>query len=111
MKTRNILIVVFLLSFTALYAKEVSNITQADLKSVTVYRSGAELLHNASAVLKQGNNELVIENLGNTIDINSIQIKAPSTVTILGVEFSNNYLISSEKTPKLQLLQDSLFLS
>ncbi|HNP22858.1 MAG TPA: mucoidy inhibitor MuiA family protein [Panacibacter sp.] len=108
MKTRNILIVVFLLSFTALYAKEVSNITQADLKSVTVYRSGAELLHNASAVLKQGNNELVIENLGNTIDINSIQIKAPSTVTILGVEFSNNYLISSEKTPKLQLLQDSL---
>lgn len=82
--------------------------TQADLKSVTVYRSGAELLHNASAVLKQGNNELVIENLSNTIDINSIQIKAPSTVTILGVEFSNNYLISAEKTPKMQMLQDSL---
>ena len=72
MKTRNILIVVFL-SFTALYAKEVSNITQADLKSVTVYRSGAELLHNASAVLKQETGD---RELGNTIDINSIQIKA-----------------------------------
>lgn len=97
-----------MLLFTAVYAKDESGITQADLKSVTVYRSGAELLHNASAVLKQGNNELVIENLSNTIDINSIQIKAPSTVTILGVEFSNNYLISAEKTPKMQILQDSL---
>ena len=61
-------------------------------KSVTVYRSGAEMVHNASAILKAGNNEIIIDNISNTIDSNSIQIKAPSSVTILGFEFSSNYI-------------------
>jgi hypothetical protein len=34
-------------------------------------------MHAASAVLKQGNNELIVDNLNNNIDINSIQIKVP----------------------------------
>jgi Domain of unknown function (DUF4139)/TonB-dependent Receptor Plug Domain len=32
----------------------------------------------------------------------------PSTVTILSIEFSNNYLLSEEKTPRMLMLQDSL---
>lgn len=80
----------------------------AELKSVTVYRSGAELQHIAAAILKQGNNELVIENVSNSIDVNSIQIKTPAAVTIMGVEFANDYLRSPEKTPRIKLLEDSL---
>lgn len=108
MKSKIIFPAFFILLLTGLHATAGSNKTQAELKSVTVYRSGAELMHTASAVLKQGNNELVIDNLSNAIDINSIQIKAPSTVTILGVEFSNNYLISTEKTTRQKMLEDSL---
>jgi len=84
------------------------NEIQATLRSVTVYRSGAEMIHTASSVLKPGNNELIIDNISSAIDENSIQIKVPSTVTILSIEFSNNYLISEEKTPRMLLLQDSL---
>lgn len=84
------------------------NIVGSQLKTVTVYRSGAEMLHTASALLKQGNNELIIDNLSNQLDINSIQINAPSTVTILGIEFSNNYLISVDKSPRMQMLEDSI---
>ncbi len=93
---------------TLLRAADDRNVVNADLKSVTVYKSGAEIQHNTSATLKAGSNELVIENISNALDINSIQIKAASEVTIMGVEFANNYIASKEKTPRIKLLEDSI---
>lgn len=90
------------------YAADDKNEIQASLRSVTVYRSGAEMIHNVSAILRQGNNELLVNNLSNNIDINSIQVKAPAAVTILGIEFSNNYTVTAEKTQHMLLLEDSL---
>lgn len=84
------------------------NIVAGELKTATVYRSGAELSHTATASLRQGNNELIIDNIANQLDVNSIRIKAPASVTILSVEFSNNYLVTPEKTPRIHLLEDSL---
>ncbi|HWB25201.1 MAG TPA: DUF4139 domain-containing protein [Chitinophagaceae bacterium] len=78
------------------------------LKSVTIYRSGAEMVHTASATLKQGDNVLIIDNLSNQVDENSIQVKAPSAVSILGVEFSGNYLVPTEKSAREKMLDDSL---
>ena len=80
----------------------------AELKTVTVYKSGAELSHITSATLKTGNNELIVENVSNAIDINSIQIKAPGEVTIMGVEFANNYITNTEKSPRIKQLEDSI---
>ncbi|MEI6184479.1 MAG: mucoidy inhibitor MuiA family protein [Bacteroidota bacterium] len=91
-----------------LMAADDRNVVNADLKSVTVYKSGAEMQHNTSATLKAGSNELVIENIANALDINSIQIKAASEVTIMGVEFANNYIANKEKTPRIKLLEDSI---
>lgn len=104
------LILTIAISFSFLFgsAKDDKNQLQANLKFVTVYRSGAEMMHTVSATLKQGNNELIIDNLSNNIDINSLQIKAPAAVTILGMEFSSNYIVNEEKTPRMQLLEDSL---
>jgi TonB-dependent SusC/RagA subfamily outer membrane receptor len=82
--------------------------TSSALKTVTVYRSGAEMIHNASAQLVQGDNELVIEGISNVLDINSVQINCNSAVTILSVEFSNNYLVSPESNSRIKFLQDSL---
>jgi len=56
--------------------------------------------HIAYAELKAGAGELVINNISNKIDINSIQIKTASAVTILGVEFGNNYLVNSGKSSR-----------
>jgi hypothetical protein len=77
------------------------------LKIVTVYRSGAEMQHNANAQLQQGANELTIEGISNNIDINSIQINCAAAVTLMGVEFSNNYLVTPEGGQSIQLLKDS----
>jgi chromosome segregation ATPase len=91
-----------------LFANDENNIVPSLLKTVTVYKSGAELTHTANANLKQGNNELVIDNIANQLDINSIQIKTASVVTLMGVEFNNNYLIPLEKSSRLRNLEDSM---
>lgn len=79
----------------------------AILKSVTVYRSGAEMTHTASANLKSGSNELSIEGLSSYPDINSIQVNCPAAVTILGMEFSNNFLGEENISPVAKKLKDS----
>ncbi len=63
--------------------------------------------HTANAQLVQGSNELIIENISNKIDINSIQVNCPAAVTIMGVEFSNNYLVLPAGNTRIQLLKDS----
>jgi uncharacterized protein (TIGR02231 family) len=82
--------------------------TPSQLKTVTVYRMGAEMTHTANALLKQGTTELVIEGISSQVDLNSVQITCPSQVTLLSFEFSNNYLVNAVLTPRLQLLTDSL---
>lgn len=82
--------------------------TNASLKSVTVYRSGANMEHTASANLNSGNSELIIEGISSYVDINSIQVNCPSQVTILGVEFSNDYLSPENQSPEILILKDSL---
>ena len=90
------------------YGADEKIIVNANLKSATVYKSGAELTHTTNANLKQGMNELVVENIANQLDINSIQIKTASAVTLMGIEFSNNYLAPTEKSPRIKMLEDSI---
>ncbi len=102
---------IFLLSIFSLAiarAADEKNISTAELKSATVYRSGAELIHTAKGQLQQGNSELVIEGISSFIDVNSLQISCPAAVTILGVEFSNNYLVPENYNPAIKRLQDSV---
>ncbi|MGN6438810.1 MAG: DUF4139 domain-containing protein [Agriterribacter sp.] len=102
------LITLLLLISTYLIAGNEPLKVSSSLKTVTVYRSGAELQHHASAQLAQGSNELIIENISNNIDLNSIQVSCPATVTIMGVQFSKNFLITPAAGEKMQLLKDSL---
>lgn len=81
---------------------------QSELKTATVFRSGASLTHTASAELRSGDNELVIEGLSSYLDINSIQVNCPAEVTILGSEFSNNFLGAENISPVVKQLKDSL---
>ena len=101
-------VVLFLFLFINSKAIDEPQKVSSVLKTVTVYRSGAEMIHNASAQLMQGDNELIIEGISNALDINSVQINCNSQVTILSVEFSNNYLVSPESSNRIKFLQDSL---
>lgn len=100
------IIVVLFISLVA-YAVDEPVRASSTLTTVTVYRNGAEMIHRSNARLEQGANELIIEGISNTIDVNSIQINCPSVVTLLGVEFSNNYLVKPEADKGIQLLKDS----
>ncbi|MBC7826783.1 MAG: DUF4139 domain-containing protein [Chitinophagaceae bacterium] len=108
MNSKILLLVTTLFLNSFIKAADVKNSVQSNLKTVTVYRSGAELIHTVGSFLRQGNNELIIEGISNQLDVNSIQINCPGTVTILSVEFSNNYLGTSEASPRIQFLHDSL---
>jgi TonB-dependent SusC/RagA subfamily outer membrane receptor len=96
-----------LLSFSSL-ANDDKNTVPASLKTVTIYRSGAEMIHTAKASLVKGDNELIIEGMSSYVDINSIQVNCPAAITILGVEFSNNYLSPEIITPVVKRITDSL---
>lgn len=102
------MMIVFAFATLTVLANDERNIVKSELKTATVYKSGAELTHTASASLKQGNNELVIDNIANVIDVNSIQIKTPNAVTLMGVEFNNNYLIPVEKSNRVKTMEDSV---
>jgi len=105
---KNSLTVAIVITGTVSWAQEVKKATTAQLKSAIVYHSGAELTHTASANFQQGIQEITIEKISNQLDVNSIQIKAPAELTVLGVEFSNNYLQAPQKTNRVKQLEDSV---
>jgi TonB-dependent SusC/RagA subfamily outer membrane receptor len=106
---KRILTLLILISYaTGTRAGDDKNIVSSTLKSAMVYRIGAELTHSAKASLSQGNNELVIDNISNRIDVNSLQIGSNGNVTILSVEFSTNFLRPEKKLPIVKKLEDSL---
>jgi hypothetical protein len=96
------------LSYLGSFAADETKTVGSSIKSATGYRNGAELLHSARAALPQGSSELIIDGISNRIDINSLQINCPSTVTILGVEFSNQYMVDEVATPAMKKLKDSI---
>jgi hypothetical protein len=103
------LILAGLLFFLSSFTPPAESVTvPSELKTATVYRSGAALTHNATASLKAGDNELIIEELSSYLDINSIQVNCPASVTILGIEFSNNYMGEENISPHVKLLKDSI---
>ena len=81
---------------------------KAQLDAVTVYRTGAEMTHSAKISLSKGNSELVIENLSNNLEINSVQVKSNDNVTVMGVEFNTDYLKDEIKKPRTKMLEDSI---
>ncbi len=93
---------------TTAFAGDEKNTVNAHLKSAIIYRSGAELTHDTKALLQQGNNELTIDGISNQVDINSIQVKVPNAVTIVGIEFQNYYLKPNIASPRVKAMTDSI---
>lgn len=83
--------------------------TRAGLESVTVYRIGAELNHKARVTLPKGSSQVVIQQVANAIDENSIQVSAGNKVTVMSAGFARNFLKEEDlKSPAYLKLEDSL---
>ncbi|HEU4791585.1 MAG TPA: DUF4139 domain-containing protein [Flavobacterium sp.] len=87
--------------------------TAAKVKAATVYFNAAEISQTTSLNLPLGTSEIVIKNVAVDLNENSVQIGAPATLTVLSVQFTNDYVSEYEidlKSPALKKVKDSIVL-
>jgi uncharacterized protein (TIGR02231 family) len=85
--------------------------TTAKVKAATVYFNSAEISQSAAVTLPAGTSEVVIKNVANYLLENTLQIGAPSNVTVLSSQFTNNYISEfepDENSPLLKKVRDSI---
>jgi TonB-dependent SusC/RagA subfamily outer membrane receptor len=87
--------------------------TSAKVKAATVYFNAAELSQTTSVNLPTGTSEIVIKNVADYLNENTVQIGAPSSVTVLSVQFTQNYISEyeiDESNPTIKKVRDSITL-
>lgn len=105
------LIYLFVIGFSVMAIAQKPIFTDAKIESATVYFNSAELTHSTSANLPKGTSEIVIKNIANHLNENTIQIKAPKDVTVLSVQFTTNYISEyeiDETSPAIKQVRDSI---
>jgi uncharacterized protein (TIGR02231 family) len=107
------ILVFTLLCFSAIAFAQKPIFTSAKIKSATVYSNSAELLQSASVTLPSGTSEIVIKNVADYVNENTIQIGAPANVTVLSVQFTRNFISEyeiDESNPMIKKVRDSIVL-
>ena len=85
--------------------------TSAKVKAATVYFNSAELSQTTSVNLPMGTSEIVIKNVADYLNENTVQIGAPNSVTVLSVQFTQNYISEyeiDETNPIIKKVRDSI---
>ena len=106
---KKLLLVTFLVSAIAFAQKPI--FTSAKVKAATVYFNAAELQQTTSVNLPVGTSEIVIKNVADYLNENTVQIGAPSSVTVLSVQFTQNYISEyeiDESNPAIKKVRDSI---
>jgi uncharacterized protein (TIGR02231 family) len=104
-----LLLFAFLISAFAFAQKPI--FVAAKVKAATVYFNSAEISQTTSAMLPKGTSEIVVKNVSNALNENTIQIGAPSTVTVLSVQFTDDYVSEyevDETNPAIKKVRDSI---
>ena len=106
---KKILLITFLVSTITFAQKPI--FTTAKVKAATVYFNAAELQQTTTVNLPIGTSEIVIKNVANTLNENTIQIGVPNTVTVLSAQFSDDYMSEyeiDETNPAIKKVRDSI---
>lgn len=72
------------------------------------YGYGAELTHTTKASVQNGSQEIVVENISNTIDPNTIQISVPENLVLLSYRFNTKTVVLTKVNPAIKLVEDSI---
>lgn len=83
--------------------------TTAKPTAATVYFNAAEITERATVTLPAGTSEVVVQNVANYVNESTVQIGAPSTLTVLSVQFTNNYVAETEVTETTSPAQKKLY--
>jgi len=109
---KNLFLLSFLLVSACLLAQKPIFAT-AKVKAATVYFNAAELQQTTSVNLPVGTSEIVIKNVADYLNENTVQVGAPSSVTVLSVQFTKNYISEyeiDESNPAIKKVRDSIIL-
>jgi uncharacterized protein (TIGR02231 family) len=103
----------FLIGFlvTTIVVAQKPIFVSAKVKAATVYFNSVELSQNTTVNLPAGSSEIVIKNVANYINEETIRIGAPTSVTILSAQFTDNYISEYEidqNNPKIKIVKDSI---
>ena len=85
--------------------------TTATVKGATVYSNSAELIQTTSVNLPKGTSEIVIKNVADYLNESTVQIGAPNSLTVLSVQFTQNYISEyeiDESNPAIKKVRDSI---
>lgn len=108
---KKIILVFFLISALTYAQKPI--FTTAKVKAATVYFNAVELSQTTSVNLPAGTSEIVIKNVANYVNESSVQIGAPASLTVLSIQFTNDYISEydvDEKSPAIKKVRDSITL-
>ncbi|MFN8326121.1 DUF4139 domain-containing protein [Flavobacterium sp.] len=103
--------VFFLLLISSISFAQKPIFTTAKVKAATVYFNAAELSQTTSVNLPAGTSEIVIKNVADYLNENTVQIGAPKNVTVLSVQFTQNYISEyeiDETNPTIKKVRDSI---
>lgn len=106
---KKIILLTFLVSAIGFAQKPI--FTSAKVKAATVYFNAAELTQTTTVNLPAGTSEIVVKNVANYLNENTVQIGAPSSVTVLSVQFTQNYISEfevDETNPVIKKVRDSI---
>ncbi|MBI9071285.1 MAG: mucoidy inhibitor MuiA family protein [Melioribacteraceae bacterium] len=106
MKTTKLLFLIILTASITFASNEVR--LSSNLDQVTVFTNGAEISRTLNTTVVQGISDLIISNLENNIDNNSLQVSIKGNVTILSINQRTNYLKNSEKPERIIQLEKNL---
>lgn len=85
--------------------------TTAKVTAATVYYSNAELTQTTTLNLPAGTSEIVVKNIADYVNENTVQIGAPESLTVLSVQFTRDYISEyepDEASPALKKVHDSI---
>jgi uncharacterized protein (TIGR02231 family) len=87
--------------------------TNAKVQAATIYFNSAEVSQSANVSLPAGTSEIVVKNVADYLNENTIQIGAPSTLTVLSVQFTRDYISEyelDESSPTIKKVRDSIII-
>lgn len=97
---------------TSVFAQK-SILSTAKTTNATIYLNGAELTHTSTVNLQKGTNEVIVKNIANQLDENSIRVSSNKAITIMSASFTNRFFTEVETDPNsvaFKKVQDSITL-
>jgi len=82
--------------------------TSAKMKSATVYFHSAELTQTASVALARGTNEIVVKNVADRLEENTVKISMPPHATVLSAQYTHDYLSEYETSAETKKVRESI---